>query len=77
MLMCRVEINNYCIRKDKVMQLKARIEIQFAKETIGKGGGVESVIVQDKRSQTWQIVLLLVDRANRLLKNAYNLIILK
>lgn len=76
MLMCRVEINNYCIRKDKVMQLKARIEIQFAKETIGKGG-VESVIVQDKRSQTWQIVLLLVDRANRLLKNAYNLIILK
>lgn len=37
--MCRVEINNYCIRKDKVMQLKARIEIQFAKETIGKGGG--------------------------------------
>lgn len=58
------------------MQLKARIEIQFAKETIGKGG-VESVIVQDKRSQTWQIVLLLVDRANRLLKNAYNLIILK
>lgn len=74
--MCRVEINNYCIRKDKVMQLKARIEIQFAKETIGKGeeGGA---IVQDKRSQTWQILLLLVDRANGLLKNAYNLIILK
>lgn len=38
MLMCRAE-SNYCIRKDKVMQLRARTEIQFANETIGEGGG--------------------------------------
>lgn len=51
MLMCRVEINNYCIRKDKVMQLKARIEIQFAKETIGKGGvGGECNCTRQKKS---------------------------
>lgn len=38
--MWRPENNNYCIRKDKVTELKARTEIQFARETMGgKGWG--------------------------------------
>ena len=37
-LMWRTEHNNYYRRKDKVVQLKAIIEAQFAKETMGTGG---------------------------------------
>lgn len=32
LLMWRTENNIYCIRKDKVVELKARIEIQFARD---------------------------------------------
>lgn len=41
-LTCDVQLAggiNHCMRKDKVMQLKARAKIPFAKETIGKGAG--------------------------------------
>lgn len=40
LLMCDVQLAggiHYCMRKDKVMQLKARAEMPFAKGTIGQG----------------------------------------
>ena len=70
----RTESNSYYRRKDKVERLKARIEIWFAKETIGKGAGRN---YEDKRHRSRQIWLLLVDRTTGLLKHACNLIILK
>lgn len=61
-------------KKDKVMQRKAIIEVQFAKETTGMGGGLHC---EDKRHRSRQRGLLLVDGTEGLLRNACNVIILK
>lgn len=70
----RAEHNNYGGRKDKAVQLEAITEAQFAKETVGTGGGCHR---EDKRHRSRQRGLLLVDGTEGLLKNACNVIILK
>lgn len=56
------------------MQRKAIIEVQFAKETMGMGGGLHC---EDKRRRSRQRGLLLVDGTEGLLRNACNVIILE
>ena len=65
---------NHLADADKVVQRKAVIEVQPAKETMGTGGGRHC---EDKRRRSRQRGLLLVDGTEGLLRNACNVIILK